>query len=103
MADKGIIAPGGTIPLQTVPGTILGTVGYMSPEQARGEPVDAASDIFSFGCVFFEMLTGTRPFQRQTAADTIAAILNAGTARPSRDAVPDLPAVWTQARRNASR
>lgn len=78
------IAPGGTVPLQTTPGTILGTVGYMSPEQARGEPVDAASDIFSFGCVFFEMLTGKRPFQRPTAADTIAAILNADAPELSR-------------------
>lgn len=78
------LGPGGTAPLQTVPGTVLGTVGYMSPEQARGEPVDATSDIFSFGCVFFEMLTGQRPFQRKTAADTIAAILNAETPELSR-------------------
>ena len=56
-------------------GMILGTVGYMSPEQVRGEPVDARSDIFSFGVVLFEMLTGHRAFARGTAADTMAAIL----------------------------
>jgi hypothetical protein len=54
---------------------ILGTVGYMSPEQVRGEAVDARSDIFSFGTVLFEMLTGARAFARGTAADTLAAIL----------------------------
>lgn len=78
------ISPGGTAPLHTTPGTVLGTVGYMSPEQARGEPVDPSSDIFSFGCVFFEMLTGRRPFQRQTAADTLAAILHADPPELSR-------------------
>ncbi len=54
---------------------ILGTVGYMSPEQVRGEAVDARSDIFAFGAVLYEMLTGRRAFSRGTAADTLAAIL----------------------------
>jgi TolB-like protein/Tfp pilus assembly protein PilF len=58
----------------TRPGVILGTVGYMSPEQARGEPGDARSDIFAFGCVLFEMLTGRRAFARDTVADTLRAI-----------------------------
>jgi hypothetical protein len=59
----------------TEQGMILGTVGYMSPEQVRGEAVDARSDIFSFGVVLFEMLTGKRAFERDTTSDTLAAIL----------------------------
>lgn len=54
---------------------ILGTLGYMSPEQVRGEAVDGRSDIFSFGVVLFEMLTARRAFARNTASDTLAAIL----------------------------
>jgi eukaryotic-like serine/threonine-protein kinase len=59
----------------TEKGMILGTLGYMSPEQVRGETVDARSDIFSFGAVLFEMLTGRKAFARDTASDTMAAIL----------------------------
>ena len=59
----------------TEKGMILGTLGYMSPEQVRGEAVDARADLFSFGVVLFEMLTGKKPFARQTASDTMAAIL----------------------------
>jgi serine/threonine protein kinase/tetratricopeptide (TPR) repeat protein len=62
-------------PLSTDPGMVMGTVGYMSPEQVRGEEADAPSDIFSFGCVLYEMVTGQRAFARQTAAETMAAIL----------------------------
>jgi TolB-like protein/Flp pilus assembly protein TadD len=58
----------------TKPGILLGTVGYMSPEQSRGEPGDARSDIFAFGCVLFEMLTGRKAFARDTVADTLHAI-----------------------------
>jgi hypothetical protein len=59
----------------TSPGAILGTVGYMSPEQVRGLPADHRSDIFSFGSVLFEMLTGRRAFRSGTPADTLSAIL----------------------------
>ncbi len=60
---------------QTEKGTILGTLGYMSPEQVRGQTADARSDLFSFGVVLFEMLTGRKAFARSTASETMAAIL----------------------------
>ena len=59
----------------TEPGIVLGTLGYMSPEQVRGQAVDARSDIFSFGAVLYEMLTGRRAFRGDSAADTLSAIL----------------------------
>ena len=59
----------------TVPGVALGTVGYMSPEQVRGEQVDHRTDIFSFGAVLYEMLCGRRAFKQDTAAETMTAIL----------------------------
>jgi Tol biopolymer transport system component/tRNA A-37 threonylcarbamoyl transferase component Bud32 len=60
----------------TIPGAIMGSAGYMSPEQARGRAVDKRSDIFSFGCVLFEMLTGARPFVGDTVADVLGATLH---------------------------
>src|SRR5688572_18374224 len=59
----------------TEPGMVLGTVGYMSPEQVRGEAVDHRSDIFSLGAIFYEMLTGTRAFRRNSSIETLSAIL----------------------------
>ncbi|MGA7928284.1 MAG: serine/threonine-protein kinase [Candidatus Sulfotelmatobacter sp.] len=56
-------------------GVVLGTAGYMSPEQVRGAAVDARSDIFSFGAILYEMISGKREFHRDTAADTMSAIL----------------------------
>ncbi|MCS6885653.1 MAG: protein kinase [Acidobacteriota bacterium] len=60
---------------KTTPGMLMGTMPYMSPEQLRGEPVDERADIFSFGCVLYEMLSGRGPFQADTAPETMAAIL----------------------------
>ncbi len=80
----------GPTPTETLPGTVMGTVGYMSPEQVRAETIDARTDIFSFGCVLHEMLTGRRAFQGRTAADTMAAILNAEPAEAS-ESGPSFP------------
>jgi len=60
---------------QTHPGTVIGTLGYMSPEQLRGEAVDPSADLFSLGCILFEMVTARKPFHRESGAATIAAIL----------------------------
>ncbi len=56
-------------------GMILGTAAYMTPEQAKGKPVDKRSDVWAFGCVLYEMLTGRRAFSGQTVTETLAAIL----------------------------
>ncbi|HET6374036.1 MAG TPA: protein kinase [Candidatus Polarisedimenticolia bacterium] len=64
-----------TVQAGTEPGVVLGTLGYMSPEQVRGRPTDNRSDIFSFGTILFEMLTGRHAFRCDTRADTITAIL----------------------------
>ncbi|MGE5236639.1 MAG: serine/threonine-protein kinase, partial [Acidobacteriota bacterium] len=59
----------------TEPGLVLGTVGYMAPEQVRGRPADQRSDLFALGCVLYEMISGRRAFARDTAAETLTAIL----------------------------
>ena len=64
-----------TMEVQTGAGTVVGTAGYMSPEQVRGQSVDARSDLFSLGAMLYEMLSGRRAFQRQTPADTMTAVL----------------------------
>ncbi|MGH8703721.1 MAG: protein kinase domain-containing protein, partial [Burkholderiales bacterium] len=68
------LSPSPTPPL-TSPGVVLGTVGYMSPEQVRGLEADARADIFALGAVLYEMLTGRRAFQRESAVETMNAIL----------------------------
>ncbi len=81
-----------TIPLlQTRAGLVLGTAHYMSPEQARGQKVDARSDIWSLGVVLYEMLAGSPPFRGETPSDCIAAILTAEPA-PVSSITPDVPA-----------
>jgi len=68
-AEATILSP------RTDPGSVMGTVGYMAPEQVRGQVVDGRSDLFAFGTVLYEMLDGKRAFERDTAADTMTAIL----------------------------
>ena len=73
-----------TAPPATEPGVVMGTLGYMSPEQVKGKSADARSDIFSFGAILYEALSGARAFHRDTAAETMSAIL--------REEPPDLSA-----------
>ncbi|MGA7077729.1 MAG: protein kinase [Terriglobales bacterium] len=68
-------ADAATVQVNTEPGQIMGTAGYMSPEQVRGKPADHRSDIFSFGSILYEMLSGQRAFRGETPADTMSAIL----------------------------
>src|ERR1700693_4897165 len=82
-------APIAQAPL-TVEGSIIGTVSYMSPEQAQGKRVDSRSDIFSFGVVFYEMLTGARAFTGDSAPSPLSAILR-DEARPIPEIAPDTP------------
>jgi TolB-like protein/Tfp pilus assembly protein PilF len=70
-----VVTTAPTTPAPTEAGTVLGTVGYMAPEQVRGEPADARSDIFAFGCVLYEMAIGRRAFPLSTRSDALAAIL----------------------------
>jgi Protein kinase domain len=79
----------GAAPL-TVEGSIIGTVSYMSPEQAQGMKVDTRSDVFSFGLVLYEMVTGTRGFQGDNMLSTLSAILR-DEARPITELAPDVP------------
>jgi serine/threonine-protein kinase len=74
----------------TVEGSIIGTVSYMSPEQAQGKKVDTRSDIFSFGVVFYEMLTGSRAFSGDSALSTLSAILR-DEHKPMIEIAPDVP------------
>jgi serine/threonine protein kinase len=90
-ADGAPLTTGATETAASTPGVAMGTAGYMSPEQVRGLPVDSRSDLFSFGAVFYEMLTGARAFRGDTDAETLTAILKEDPAEPSRR-VAELPA-----------
>lgn len=76
--------------VKTNPGMIMGTVAYMSPEQARGKPTDARSDVFSFGVVMYEMLTGKIPFAGETMTDTLSSIISFEP-QPITSLAPHLP------------
>ena len=84
---------------ETAPGLVFGTVAYMSPEQVRGRPADARSDLFSLGVVLLEMLTGRPPFRRDSAAETMAAILKEEPPRLSTSGVQLPPALERVVRR----
>jgi len=76
LRDSSIIEPD-TASMLSIPGMVIGTVPYMSPEQVRGEELDCRSDIFSFGTVLYELLSGRRPFEAKSSAEIISAILTA--------------------------
>jgi serine/threonine protein kinase/Tol biopolymer transport system component len=75
LSHQGSSPDAPTEQLATEPGVVMGTVGYMSPEQVRGKPIDYRSDIFSFGAILYEMLSGHRAFRGDSAAETMAEIL----------------------------
>jgi tetratricopeptide (TPR) repeat protein len=86
--------------LKTKEGLVMGTVAYMSPEQAKGKPVDARSDIFSYGAVLYEMLSGQSPFRRDTIAESLGAVLKDTPAPVSVDSAelaPDLQRILRKA------
>ncbi len=81
------------LPSDTAAGTLLGTMGYMAPEQLRGDPVDTRTDVFAFGCVLYEMLSGRRPFAGGSSAEYISAALRDDPA-PLDDAVSVTLRAW---------
>ena len=93
----------------TQPGTVMGTAGYMSPEQASGHPVDFRSDQFALGAILYEMATGKRAFQRKTGAETLVAVireepepLRSSRRRPPSPCAGSSSDVWPRTRRSAT-
>ncbi len=98
--DGGSAETVATLGLQTHPGMIAGTVGYMSPEQVRGEKLDTRTDLFSFGVVLYEMVTGKRPFGGDTSGVIFEAILNRQPMPPTKlnaKVAPELERIITKA------
>src|SRR5207249_9141831 len=75
---------------RTDPGTVMGSAGYMSPEQAAGRPVDHRTDIFSLGCILYESISGRRAFAGESSIDTLHKILH-DDPRPLQELTPDVP------------
>jgi serine/threonine-protein kinase len=98
MSSSHSLSPTITTPAMTQMGMILGTAAYMSPEQAKGRPADKRSDVWAFGCVLFEMLTGQRAFDGEDTSDTLASVLKS---EPDWAALPTevTPAIRTLLRR----
>jgi Tol biopolymer transport system component/serine/threonine protein kinase len=95
-SEEGTQSP--TRSRHTGPGTVLGTAGYMSPEQVRGLEADHRSDLFSFGCVLYEMLSGRRAFRRDSSVETMSAILKEEPppiSEPSAQIAPELERIVT--------
>jgi eukaryotic-like serine/threonine-protein kinase len=89
-SDKKTTTMAGDAGSLSRPGAVMGTTGYMSPEQASGGSVDARSDVFSFGVLLYEMVTGRRAFAGDSSAEVLAALLK-DTPKPPRELVPDVP------------
>jgi serine/threonine protein kinase len=85
-----------TLTAHTAEGAIAGTAAYMSPEQAEGKPVDAGSDIFTFGALLYEMVTGRRACQGDTKVSTLAAIINREPTPLGAEAPHDLGKILTR-------
>src|SRR4029078_10530916 len=88
-SDASVLPPAVAAPTQ--PGTVMGTAGYMSPEQASGQPVDFRSDQFSLGSILYEMEAGQKAFQRKSGAETLVAIIREDPA-PLSQLAPKAPA-----------
>ncbi len=96
LAKKFVVGPEAETETKlTTEGALVGTLSYMSPEQAEGKPVDARSDIFSFGALLYEMVTGRRPFERDSNLSTLAAILHEEP-KPVHEVAPHVPAELEQ-------